>query len=153
MIEAEVRVIGLRETVRRFGSAKGRMQGMLVRVTRQVLEHLRAKLARYPRPSRGPVQFVSPQQRLELLIAIRKGEITVPYRRTGTLGRRWTIRVQPMVGGARGVMGNVTPYAPLVQGAEQAGIHRGNWRTVEQVVREEEQAIVGMYVEGVKSLF
>lgn len=62
------------------------------------------------------------------------------YRRTGTLGRRWTSG-QPQVraggGSIVGRYGNNTEYAPFVQGDDmQARIHRGRWQTDEQVARE-----------------
>jgi hypothetical protein len=54
------------------------------------------------------------------------------YQRTGTLGRGWLHRVE----GAQGIvrLENVTPYAPWVQGYQQAWMHVGRWETVEQVM-------------------
>jgi hypothetical protein len=37
------------------------------------------------------------------------------YRRTGTLGRKWTVRVTRLANGLRGKVRNKTWYAPLVQ--------------------------------------
>ncbi len=65
------------------------------------------------------------------------------YRRTGTLGRRWTTRVQNPPGGLQGKVGNNTRYAPWVQSRRfQAGIHRGRWQTDEQVTERNRQAII-----------
>lgn len=55
------------------------------------------------------------------------------YRRTKTLGRNWTL-AQPVFrtegGGWMGSIGNITPYAALVQGyMRQALVHRGRWLT------------------------
>lgn len=65
------------------------------------------------------------------------------YRRTGTLGRRWTTRqisAPDMVGRE---IGNNTAYAPFVQAAElQAYMHRGYWQTDEDVMRQEAPDIV-----------
>ena len=53
------------------------------------------------------------------------------YRRTGTLGRRWTYRVTMTLYSATAVLGNNTPYGPYVQSeAEQADVHKGwGWTT------------------------
>ena len=52
------------------------------------------------------------------------------YIRTGTLGRSWASKVQRR----EAIIGNVTTYAPYVQGADtQAWMHRGRWRTTAQV--------------------
>lgn len=55
------------------------------------------------------------------------------YRRTGTLGRRWTYRVTMSLYSATAVLGNNTPYGPYVQSeAEQAEVHQGwGWPTDE----------------------
>lgn len=53
------------------------------------------------------------------------------YRRTQTLGRRWTYRVTMTLYSATAVLGNNTPYAPYVQSEEeQAEVHQGwGWTT------------------------
>ena len=55
------------------------------------------------------------------------------YKRTGRLGRGWLHRTE----GAQGIvrLENVTPYAPWVQGYQQAWMHKATgWETVEQVM-------------------
>lgn len=65
------------------------------------------------------------------------------YRRTGTLGRRWTTRRLSAPGMVGREIGNNTEYAPFVQSAElQAYMHRGYWQTDEDVIRQEAPAIV-----------
>lgn len=66
------------------------------------------------------------------------------YIRTGTLGRRWTTRVERSGNGLVGKVGNVTRYGPLVQSSRfQTRIHkRTGWLTDERAVREEQAAIV-----------
>lgn len=57
------------------------------------------------------------------------------YRRTGTLGRRWTTRRISAPGMAGREVGNNTEYAPFVQSSElQAYMHRGVWQTDEEVI-------------------
>ncbi len=65
------------------------------------------------------------------------------YRRTGTLGRRWTTRRISAPGMVGREVGNNTEYAPFVQSAElQAYMHRGYWQTDEDVTRAEAPGIV-----------
>ena len=68
------------------------------------------------------------------------------YRRTGTLGRRWTMRQQ----GLQVTVGNNTPYAPEVQGDKQLAFHRETgWQTPEDVVEKhgrEIEAIILSYL-------
>lgn len=61
------------------------------------------------------------------------------YRRTGTLGRRWTTRPFRSATEVGREVGNKTlPYAPLVQSEElQARVHRGRWLTDAQVLQRE----------------
>lgn len=70
------------------------------------------------------------------------------YRRTGTLGRRWTHVVEN--GGKRGVVGNNTIYAPQVQGeGMQARVHRGRWQTDKQVATRELDTIIGFFEDAI----
>lgn len=65
------------------------------------------------------------------------------YRRTGTLGRRWTTQVVEAGGGLTGKVGNNTRYAPLVQSSKfQVKPHRGRWQTDRDSIRANESAIV-----------
>ena len=65
------------------------------------------------------------------------------YRRTGTLGRLWTTRVQQNSGYLEGKVGNRVKYAPFVQSRQfQARIHRGRWQTDERVVNLNARTIV-----------
>ncbi len=72
------------------------------------------------------------------------------YRRTGTLGRRWTM--QGTRGGLVITIGNNTPYAPRVQGPEQtAYFKRVGWKNPGDVVAAETGAIqrlLNAYVEA-----
>ena len=65
------------------------------------------------------------------------------YRRTGTLGRRWTTRPIREADTVGREVGNNTRYAPFVQSDEfQAYMHRGVWQTDADVLRREGPAIV-----------
>lgn len=60
------------------------------------------------------------------------------YVRTMTLGRTWAAASpawKTTGSGFEGRIGNPTPYAPEVQGqGTQARVHRGRWRTDEDVI-------------------
>ena len=77
------------------------------------------------------------------------------YRRTGTLGRRWT-QTQPVVEhGATELsvsVGNVTEYGPYVQSAtEQRRIFRRRWQTDEQVLAATAGTITGIINRAVQT--
>lgn len=63
------------------------------------------------------------------------------YRRTGNLGRRWTMRQR----GWTVTIGNNAEYAEEVQGRKQEHFHRETgWKTPDDVVRESGDEIVNM---------
>ena len=65
------------------------------------------------------------------------------YRRTGTLGRRWTTRVDNIPGGLQGSVGNNTWYAPLVQSYRfQARHHKGRWINTDRYVMTTERSSI-----------
>lgn len=60
------------------------------------------------------------------------------YRRTGTLGRRWTHRIVRSPSGVTAEIGNNTRYAPWVQSEQmQRGSFRGRWGTDQQALESE----------------
>jgi hypothetical protein len=94
------------------------------------LEHLRGKVAKYPPP---PPQST--------------------YRRTGTLGRKWAVKVK-MAPDVVGYLGNNTPYAGYVQDrARQAWMHVGRWPTVQDVVDDEMEFVAGEFAEAARIIF
>lgn len=63
------------------------------------------------------------------------------YRRTGNLGRRWTMRQR----GLTVTIGNNAEYAEEVQGEKQKHFHRETgWQTPEDVVNANGPAIINM---------
>jgi hypothetical protein len=92
----------------------------------QAVAHLHNKMAKYPPQRPGTA-----------------------YRRTGTLGRRWTHRVED--GGKRGVVGNNTVYAPQVQSAEQQRwMHKGRWQTDQSVADAEAGNVADFFRQAIK---
>jgi hypothetical protein len=71
------------------------------------------------------------------------------YRRTGTLGRSWSRRIDGAGLTIRGEVGsnaNIAPYNRVVQDRErQARVHRGRWITVQSAAQRNERAIDEMF--------
>ena len=62
------------------------------------------------------------------------------YRRTGTLGRKWTTKITQSASELVGSVGNNTEYAPYVQAYRfQARVHRGRWINTDRYVMKTEQ--------------
>lgn len=73
------------------------------------------------------------------------------YRRTGTLGRRWTKRVRSSSDGVVGVVGNNTTYAPWVQSSRFiAWMHKDRWQTDEQVMEQHRPRIVEFFHSAIR---
>lgn len=145
MSDVSVEILGLRELMQEVSEL---IAFKVVRDTMEVaVERVRTQIAVYPSPPSGyHMVFKSDKQRRFFFAALRDGRITVPYRRTGTLGRRWTTSVSNSGMDIRGEVGNVTNYGPFVQSAEsQAPIHQGRWRTAERVVQEMEPQIQDLF--------
>lgn len=90
---------------------------------------------RYPAKFQGPYPWVSEKQRRYVMAAIRRGEIEVPYRRTGNIANRWrAVRVKP----AQWKVENTAEHAHYVVGdrfgKRQARIHRGRWYLASDVI-------------------
>jgi hypothetical protein len=74
------------------------------------------------------------------------------YRRTGTLGRRWTTRIVERAGGLEGKVGNNTVYGPFVQSQMfQASVHRGRWQTDQQVLDEQTATITADFERAIEA--
>jgi len=77
------------------------------------------------------------------------------YRRTGTLGRKWTIAVPDIFKAGNelhGKIGILLSYAPFVQSQRfQARIHRNRWRTDQMAMQENQQAIVRDFEQAIRA--
>ncbi len=148
----EIKIIGLEALQKRLDVDVGMA---LDRAMFRALAHLQSRIARYPRRRYGAkVTFVSAKQRRFFFWALREGAIQVPYRRTGTLGRRWTAQGRRLGGAAVGILGNITPYAPLVQDLErQVAMHKATgWPTVQGVVEQERDKVREIFQAEVNNL-
>ncbi len=91
------------------------------------------RLAKYPSASGKKMEFKSERQRRFVMASIRSGAITVPYHRSGALGRSWV--KQPLNGGMAII--SRLAYAPYVVGdGEQAAYFRGVWDTLDTMAAE-----------------
>jgi hypothetical protein len=115
MSEVTIKIDGIDKLIAKLGKVQG------VKILRPAMQRsvyrIQARLAQYPaqRPNSS-------------------------YRRTGTLGRKWTSKIEEGNGAIRGRVGNNTDYAPLVQSKRfQARIHRGLWINTDEYVVETEQ--------------
>lgn len=122
----EITITGIDELIGRIGVV-GAVEVMRRPVTESVI-HLEGKMKEYP-----------PQ---------RAGS---SYRRTGTLGRRWTHEVTDSNDGITGHVGNNTVYGPYVQSQQlQARVHMEMWQTDMQVIEDEQDMIVGFFERAVE---
>jgi len=75
------------------------------------------------------------------------------YRRTGTLGRNWRLRVETSGNNVTGKVYNETPYGPFVQGKEQVWFHkRTGWRTLPDVATKQMKAIEAFFTDALKRM-
>ena len=93
----------------------------------------------YPRKNTHKMRWVSEKQRRYVMAAIRRGDIQVPYRRTGALANRWIAAKTP--DGA--IIRNSARYSKLVIGdvkgrpMSQYWMHRSRWWLARTVINRE----------------
>ena len=134
-MELSIQVRGIDQVVSKFGKLATFTN--LRPAMRDSLNNVWSEVAKYPPPPASSAfpGFKSEKQRRFFFAALRDGLIQVPYRRTGTLGRSWTMRISSTVDGIEGRVGTNIIYAPWVQDKErQAIIHQGRWQTVQDVL-------------------
>ena len=90
-----------------------------------------------PPPRQGSMQFVSEAQRRFVMASIRRGDITVPYKRgiakqSERMNRSFKIIRAPR----EIVLTNSASYWQYVIGSQQARIHRNRWKTASQMVEK-----------------
>lgn len=119
------------------------------------LNKLWGDVAKYPQPPEpGSFKgFVGDKQRRYFFYALHAGLIQVPYRRTGTLGRRWTMQITQASDSITGILGNNTIYGPWVQDkTQQAEIHRGRWQTAQDALEKRRVWIVNRFNQTIARL-
>jgi len=143
MADTAIVIEGVEELLRKLDAATA--DATLRRPMQRAVFALQADVAKYPAQYAGhpAFHFVSERQRRWFFAALRQGRIQVPYRRTGTLGRSWTTKIEGFAGEMRGIVGNVREYARWVQDRErQYYLHAGRWPTIQDVVEKRKDQIV-----------
>ena len=99
-----------------------------------------------------PQPFKTDKQRRFFFAALREGRIEVPYRRTMTLGRRWTTEISGSGLDLVGRVGNNTSYGPFVMArADQAAYHAGVWPLAEDVAEQATGDVLGIFTDAVQA--
>jgi hypothetical protein len=77
------------------------------------------------------------------------------YRRTNTLGRSWSRRIEGSGTTLRGVVGSngaMAPYNRVVQDRErQARVHRGRWHTIQDVAEQSQSTVQRMFEDRLRA--
>jgi hypothetical protein len=142
----EIEIEGLAEALDNLAQGNQHIGRALKRAMTASTQLVRKRLAKYPGKSAGAQPFVSDKQRRFFFAALREGRIQVPYRRTGTLGRKWTSKVTVTDTDVAGFVGTTAPYAPFVQGfGAQARIHAGNWQTEQDVAADSRDEVLDIF--------
>lgn len=143
---AQVEVLGLEETIRKLDGLDD--PAVFHRPMTEATAHVHRVIARYPPSPEGrPQPFKTDKQRRYFFWALRNGKITVPYRRTGTAGRKWTTEVS--LDGRTGRVGNNVPYGRVLydESYEKYSHYHAEtgWPTIQKVARSEQSAVAGYF--------
>src|SRR3972149_6930829 len=113
-MQTNVRIEGLDKLLRKLDKLGS---GIYRPALAEAGAHIKAGLAPSPPQMTGrPQPPKTERQRRFLMASIRDGSIVIPYRRTGGLGRRWTVEFRD--GGKTAVVGNNAPGGIFVQGPD-----------------------------------
>ncbi len=92
------------------------------------------EMAKYPSPSGKKQPFKSAQQRKFFFAALKKGQISVPYRRTGKTGTT----TKQQIGSGVDVV-STAAYSDLTRTkGKQADYHKGTWPTTDEIAQKVE---------------
>jgi len=149
MAEIVVALEGVDELLRRLERAAS--NAVLRAAMERATALIQARLAVYPPAARKPQPFKTDKQRRFFFAALRDGRIEAPYRRTGTLGRRWTATISGAGLDLVGRVGNNTTYGPYVMArAEQAAYHAGVWPVAEDVAEQATGDVLDIFRDAVQ---
>lgn len=144
-----VEVLGLEDLLQRLGPLT--TFATLRPAMDTALKLLQNDLAIYPPQAHRKLGgFKSDKQRRYVMMLVRTGQ--VPYRRTGTLGRRWATKIESSSTNLVGTVGNNTSYGPYVMDrGQQAWMHQGVWHTAQDVAERNTEAVLGLFAEAVQT--
>lgn len=143
----KLQITGLDEVARKFAGMERQAVNRLENAMQRGILAVHQSIPPYPTRSDRKMIFVSTKQRRWFFWALKSGKITVPYRRTNTLGRSITTfkGSEGALSEARatgtnivGVIGTAIPYAQYVVGDadKQARIHKGYWWQLIEKIKE-----------------
>ena len=84
------------------------------------------RFMKYPGASGKAQPFVSAKQRKFFFAALRSGQISVPYRRSGALGSKW--QQLPFAHGV--LLRSQQGYSEIVIGERQGAYFKGTWQSI-----------------------
>ena len=122
------------------------------------LMHLQRRMARYPRKSPGAfTRLATPAQKRAYWARVKSGEISTDprtgYRRSGTLGRKFSHKVTRHANGMTGELTNNAPGAIYVIGERQQPFHKeSGWPQIDDVAAKESKAIQGYFDDAIRNL-
>lgn len=147
---ASIEIKGVDELIRKLGRVEG--VKVLEAPMKRSVYRLQRDMADYsnsPKPASGEwaawVHSHSPAKAAQIRGAYwaKVQRLGRHPGRTGTLGRKWTVKISRSVNGLTGKVGNNTEYAPFVQSDRfQARFHQKRWQTDRIVVQRNRAAIV-----------
>lgn len=115
-----------------------------------ILAEAQAIMAEYPGASGKKQEFKSAKSRRFFFAALRKGQIEVPYRRSGDLGRAWQIE---KIGPMQIALVNRQRHAAMVQGLKQAAYHKDTWKNVKAGRDAVEPRVIPLMSEAIAGVF
>ena len=130
MPETEITIEGLDELIAKFKHIEGNVKPALVKAMDRSMKHVHSSVPPYPAPPP-----------------------TSTYVRTELLGRSIGTEVKSLGAAIVGTIGTPTVYAPFViSKGEQAKVHRGRWWTLQQVVIDASDEILGFFQAALQKL-
>ena len=122
----------------------------------QSMMHLQRRMARAPRKAKGAFTLMATaKQKRAYWARVRSGEIDhnekTGYRRTNTIIRKWSFKVETDMNGVEGTMTNNAPGAIFVQGERQQPFHKASgWPTVDDTVEKNRKQVQGYFNAAIK---
>ena len=142
MTNTTIEIEGLAQLIKKLDKL-GRLDSVKAGI-RAAAVHISGIVSKYPSQKHVPISAVggwkSDKQRKWFFANLRKGNITIPYRRTDALKHRWTTSIRDH--GFTAIIGNNTPYARFVMGDKQtAMMQKIGWKTTDTVAKEEKKRV------------
>ena len=122
------------------------------------LKHLQRRIGRTVKKSPGAfTRLATPKQRKAYWARVKSGEIThdprTGYRRTNTIGRKLSTKIDKHPRGITGTLTDNAPGAVYVIGERQQPFHKeSGWPQVDDVAAKEVKAIQGYFDAAIRTI-